>query len=110
VDPVDLTDEDFTDAITRAPRAVVNFHVGDSAGCVVFKPKFRRLAAEWPGVAFFVADGRDAPAARKTLVITTVPFVAAYRDGALVEALPSADEPKLRAFLERHFGPPTAAP
>jgi thioredoxin 1 len=107
---VDLTDEDFTDRLRAAPMAVVDFHAGWCGPCILFKPKFKRISADYPHVAFFMVDGEAAPTARKTVQIADLPFFAAYRDGELIEGFSTSDEPKFRAFVEWHFGRAPEAP
>jgi thioredoxin 1 len=100
----DLTDETFAGAIAGAPAAVVDFHAGWCGPCIMFKPKFKRISADYPHVSFFLVDGEAAPEARRTVKIDDLPFFAAYRDGVLVEGLSTSTEEAFRAFVERNFG------
>ncbi|MEQ1502614.1 MAG: thioredoxin family protein [Myxococcota bacterium] len=104
----ELTDADFDQRVSGAPMAVVDFHAGWCGPCILFKPKFKRIANEFGQVAFFLVDGEKAPNARKTVKIDDLPFFAVYRDGAFVEGLSTSDEGKFREFVTRHFGAPAA--
>ncbi len=100
----DLTDDSFAAALSSAPAAVVDFHAGWCGPCLMFKPKFKRISADYPHVAFFLVDGEKAPESRKTVRIDNLPFFGAYRDGVLVEGLSTSTEEGFRAFVERNFG------
>jgi len=104
----DLDDSTFTSALAASGAAVVDFHAGWCGPCIMFKPKFKRISADFPHVAFFMVDGEKAPAARATVQIDNLPYVAVYKDGAFVEGFNTASEEKFREFVERHF-PPQAA-
>lgn len=101
---LDLDDSSFVETLARTPMAVVDFHAGWCGPCILFKPKFKRLSAAYPHVAFFLVDGEKAPAARSTVQIDNLPFFAAYRDGTLLEGVSTAEEEPFKAFLEKHFG------
>ena len=69
----------------------------------MFKPKFKRIANDYPDVAFFTVDGERAPAARKTVQIDNLPFFGFYRDGLLVEGISTATEDGFRRFLDHNL-------
>ena len=63
----DLGDDTFADRIAAAKVAVVDFHAGWCGPCLMFKPKFKRISADYPDVAFFMVDGEKAPGAREKI-------------------------------------------
>lgn len=101
---IDLTDADFAEKLAAAPAAIVDFHAGWCGPCIMFKPKFKRIADDYPHVAFFMVDGEKAPAARKTVQIDNLPFFAAYRNGEKLEGFSTSSEEKFRELVEKHFG------
>jgi thiol-disulfide isomerase/thioredoxin len=109
---MDLTDDDFAAAVRAAGLAVVDFHAGWSAPCVLFKPVFKRVAAEFPHVGFFVVDTELAPIASRVVPTGGQPWLVAYRDGVEVASAspsegssePGAAEARCRSFVERIFG------
>lgn len=100
----DLDDSNFTDALGAAPLAVVDFHAGWCGPCIMFKPKFKRISADYDAVSFFMVNGEKAPEARKTVEIENLPYFAFYRDGAFVAGVSTDKEDVFRAFVEEHLG------
>jgi thioredoxin 1 len=100
----DLDDSNFAQTIADTPLAIVDFHAGWCGPCIMFKPKFKRISADYPQVAFFMVDGEKAPEARKSVQIDNLPFFAVYRNGELVEGLSTAKEEGFRELIERHLG------
>jgi thiol-disulfide isomerase/thioredoxin len=98
----DLTDANFAETLAATPLAVVDFHAGWCGPCIMFKPKFKRISADYPEVAFFLVDGEAQPAARRSVTIENLPYFAFYRNGQLVEGLSTTKEDAFRAFVERN--------
>ena len=88
----DLGDDTFADRIGSAKLAVVDFLAGWCGPCLMFKPKFKRISADYPDVAFFRVDGERAPVARKTVTIDNLPYFGFYRNGEFVEGISTATE------------------
>jgi thioredoxin 1 len=101
---VELTDSEFVARIVAHPVALVDFHAGWSAPCVVFKPIFKRLAADYPGVPFFLIDIEAHPGVNRLYPIGDLPFLGVFRDGELTEGYSTSDEGRFRSFLNRTFG------
>jgi thioredoxin 1 len=100
----DLDDGTFQPALAAAPMAVVDFHAGWCGPCIMFKPKFKRISNDYAHVGFFLVDGEAAPASRKTVQITDLPYFAVYRNGVFVAGISTDKEDRFRAFVEEHFG------
>jgi thiol-disulfide isomerase/thioredoxin len=101
---IDLDDSTFTEAIAGSDKAIVDFHAGWCGPCIMFKPKFKRIAKDYPHVKFFLVNGEKSPEARKTVQIDDLPYFAVYADGQFVEGVSLAKEDAFRAFVEKHFG------
>lgn len=98
----DLTDATFTETLAATPLAVVDFHAGWCGPCIMFKPKFKRISADYPDIGFFLVDGEAQPAARRSVQIENLPYFGFYRHGRLVEGLSTTMEDAFRAFLDRN--------
>jgi hypothetical protein len=101
---LELKDADFAARLAETELAIVDFHVGRNVDCILVKPKFFRLAEEYPHVSFFVADHEHAPRAHERVGIEELPRFGIYRRGQEVELLSTAEERALRALVERHSG------
>jgi thioredoxin 1 len=99
-----LDDTNFAHELAKADNAVVDFYAGWCGPCLMFKPIFARVSADYPHVHFFMLDGGRAPVSRKTVQIDNLPFFGAYRNGALLEGTSLSVEDKFRAFIEKNFG------
>ena len=100
----ELNDEQFEQTLAETKAAVVDFHAGWCGPCIMFKPKFKRIAKDYDAVGFFMVDGEKAPLARKTVEIDNLPYFAAYRDGVFLEGVSVSNEEAFRAFVDKHFG------
>ena len=100
----ELDDSTFADAISASTMAVVDFHAGWCGPCIMFKPKFKRIAKDYPHVSFFLVNGEKSPEARKTVQIDNLPYFAIYKDGKFIEGRAMDKEDVFRAFVEEHFG------
>ncbi len=100
----ELDDTTFTAALAEAPLAVVDFHATWCGPCIMFKPKFKRISADYPDVAFFMVDGEKSPAARKTVNVENLPYFAVYKGGAFVEGVSTDKEDVFRALIARLRG------
>lgn len=101
---IDLDDSNFQDSLNGAEMAIVDFHAGWCGPCIMFKPKFKRISADYPHISFFLVNGEKSPEARKTVQIDNLPYFAVYRNGEFVEGQSMATEEAFRAFVESHFG------
>jgi thiol-disulfide isomerase/thioredoxin len=100
----DLTDDTFADSLAASSLSIVDFHAGWCGPCIMFKPKFKRISADYPDMHFFMLDGEKHPNARQTVTIDNLPFFAIYRDGVFAEGLSTTKEDVFREFIERHLG------
>ncbi|MCB9679958.1 MAG: thioredoxin family protein [Alphaproteobacteria bacterium] len=99
-----LTDDDFASTLASTPLAVVDFYAGWCGPCIMFKPKFARIAKDYPHVAFFMVDGEKSPNARKSVQIDNLPYFGFYKDGVLVTGASTSKEDAFRALVDTHLG------
>jgi thiol-disulfide isomerase/thioredoxin len=102
MEALDLDDSTFTDALANAELAIVDFHAGWCGPCIMFKPKFKRIAKDYDTVSFFLVNGEKSPEARATVQIDDLPYFAVYKKGVFVEGVSLAKEEAFRAFLDKH--------
>jgi len=101
---IDLDDSNFSEQVGTSTMAIVDFHAGWCGPCIMFKPKFKRIAKDYPHVSFFLVNGEKSPEARKTVQIDNLPYFAIYKDGEFIEGRAMDKEDVFRAFVEEHFG------
>lgn len=102
----ELKDAEFAERLQQTPLAVVSYHVGRDADCILFKPVFVRLSAEYPAVTFFVADLQHAPMAHEAARPQDLPWFELFSHGRSLGTLSTRQERDFRAWLERHLPRP----
>lgn len=100
-----LDDSNFGARLAASDLAVVDFYAGWCGPCMLFKPKFSRLSEAYPSVAFFICDGENAPQARKTIEIPSLPYFGLFRKGTFVRGFSTTKEEGFREELEQEIKP-----
>jgi len=98
---IELTDQSFEkEVLKHKGLAVVDFFATWCGPCKLFAPTFREFAAEAPeGVAVGRADVDQCPQAAAQHGVMSVPTVAFFKDGELVDRLVGAQ--RKAALLEK---------
>ncbi|MDH5602501.1 MAG: thioredoxin family protein [Cyclobacteriaceae bacterium] len=98
-----VTDENFAEALKSKEKTVVKYYAGWCGTCRLLAPKYRRLSDEeqYDGVAFLDVDAEYNPEARKLAGVTNLPFVATFKGGEMVEAMPVSKIEKVIELLEK---------
>lgn len=85
---------------------VVNYQAQtDCRGCAEINDVFEKLSEdeEFKDVKFLWIDSRNNPVAEQFIKKKQVPFIAAFKEGFLVECDNISDEKSLREMLERLY-------
>jgi thioredoxin 1 len=89
-----VTDSDFESKLKENDKVVVKYFADWCGSCRLFAPKYKRLAADerFEKVIFLDVNAENSPEARKKAGVTTLPYFAIFKNGALVEAISSSKE------------------
>jgi thiol-disulfide isomerase/thioredoxin len=89
-----VTDQEFKDEINGHDKVVVKYFADWCGNCRLFAPKFRRLSDDdrFVGVHFLDINAENNPLARKAAGVTNLPFFAVFKNGELVEGVPTSKE------------------
>ena len=89
-----VTDQEFKDEISGHDKVVIKYFADWCGNCRLFAPKFRRLSDDerFVGVHFLDINAEKNPEARKAAGVTNLPFFAIFKNGELLEGVPTSKE------------------
>lgn len=96
-----LESSTFDEVISSSDLAVVDFWAAWCGPCKAFAPVFEQVSASYPGVVFAKVDVDSAPDLAKRFGVMSIPTIAFFKNGELVDAAVGAlPERSLRAALD----------
>lgn len=100
---INSTDKDFQDHLSDNNMVVVKYMADWCGNCRLFAPKFKRVSneEEMSDVTFLEVDAEKNPEARKMAGVDNLPFLAAFKNGELVEGSAGSKEEYLRSLIEK---------
>lgn len=97
------TDADFNETLKSHNKVIVKYYADWCGSCKLFAPKFKRLSNDerFAGIEFLEVDAENSPEARKAAGVDNLPFIAIFKDGALVEGHPTSKEEFVVGMLDK---------
>ena len=90
---------EFNEIIAKNKYVIVDFFADWCGPCKVIGPIFEKLSVENPDIVCLKVNVDEAPDISEKLAISAMPTFKAFRDGANVNSLTGASEPKLRSLF-----------
>lgn len=81
---VEINEDNLQQLVADNDKVMVQYGAGWCGNCRIMKPKFKKLASENEGVAFYYVDAEKFPESRKLAKVDNLPTFAAFKGGALV--------------------------
>ena len=81
-----LNDQSFKDKLASSPLIAVKYYADWCGSCRLFSPKFRRLSENeaYQNISFVDVNAEENPEARKLAGVTSLPFLAVFKEGKMV--------------------------
>lgn len=100
---VTATDNDFNQQLQDNNSVIVKYFANWCGSCKMFAPKYKRVSNEEENsnVTFIEINAEDNPDARKLAGVDNLPYLAAFKDGKLVEGSAGAKEEFLRKLIQK---------
>ncbi len=97
------TDADFKEHLANNKSVIVKYYADWCGSCRLFAPKYKRVSNEdeMADVTFLEVDAENNPEARKMAGVDNLPFLAAFKNGELVEGSAGSKEEYLRSLIEK---------
>ena len=89
-----VNDSNFKEKLSNNEKVVVKYFANWCGSCRLFKPKYKRLSEDerFEGVAFLDVNAEESPEARKMAGVQNLPYFAVFKNGELVEGVPTSKE------------------
>lgn len=81
----ELEVDNLAQILAENPKVMVQYGATWCGNCKLTKPKFKKLAAENEGIAFYYVDAEKYPESRKFADVSNLPTFAGFVNGKLVQ-------------------------
>lgn len=100
---VKVNDAEFKKQLNDNSKVVVKYYADWCGSCRLFAPKYKRVSneEELEDVVFLEVDAENNPEARKAAGVDNLPFLAAFKNGELVEGSAGSKEEYLRTLISK---------
>lgn len=96
------TDTDFEKLISSNNKVVVKYYADWCGSCKLFAPKFKRHSNDEANsdVVFLEVNAEENETARKLGGVDNLPFLASFKNGALLEGTATSKEEYLQKMID----------
>jgi len=103
--PIELTDSNFSQTVTRYPLLVVDFWAVWCGPCRMVSPVIEQLASELAGrVVFGKVNVDENPLTATTFGIQSIPTITIFKDGLAIDGfIGAASKSQIRTKLSAHM-------
>lgn len=77
----ELLQDNLNDVLQQNETVVVQYSASWCGNCRIMKPKFKKLAAENPEMAFVLVDAEKFPNSRNLATVDNLPTFATFKSG-----------------------------
>lgn len=98
-----LNDDTIKKVVESNDKIIVKFYASWCGSCKLLDPKYNRLSAEdnYNEVGFYKLDAEANQEARKMVGVNSLPFIATFKNGELLDAKATTKEERIVEMLER---------
>jgi thioredoxin len=91
---ISSNDKDFENQIQQNEKVIVKFYADWCGSCKLLAPKYKKLSEkeEYHSVVFLEVNAEENPNARKLAQVKNLPTIATFKNGQLVESVPTSNE------------------
>ncbi|QOR73986.1 thioredoxin family protein [Cruoricaptor ignavus] len=97
----ELSEDNLQELVNQHDKVMVQYGASWCGNCRIMKPKFKKLASENEGVAFYYVDAEKMPESRKLATVDNLPTFAAFTNGQLVDQVQTNQQASLNELFEK---------
>ncbi|SHI56213.1 Thioredoxin [Cruoricaptor ignavus] len=97
----ELSEDNLQELVNQHEKVMVQYGASWCGNCRIMKPKFKKLASENEGVAFYYVDAEKMPESRKLATVDNLPTFAAFTNGQLVDQVQTNQQASLNELFEK---------
>lgn len=94
-------DSNFESLVQENKLVIVKYYADWCGTCKLFSPKYKRISEEqdFSEVAFLDVNAEKNPLARKAGAVKNLPTFAIFKEGQLIETMPTGKEEVVKELL-----------